>query len=60
MLKWLKRLFGVRETQPRKARRPGKKTPGKTKARKKSPKAKRRAAKTGGDLLERLRRNQTP
>ena len=60
MLKWLKKLFGVLETQPRKARRPGKKTPGKTKAKKKKSRPKRRAAKTGGDLLERLRRNQTP
>jgi len=60
MLRWLKRLFGVRETQPRTARQPGKKTPGKTKAKKKSPNPKRRTGKTGGDLLERLRRNQTP
>ena len=48
MLKWLKKLFGVRETQPRKARRQSKKAAGKRKAKKKSPKPKRRAAKTKG------------
>ena len=36
MLEWLKKLFGVSQTQPRKARRPRQKVAGKPKAKKKS------------------------
>jgi hypothetical protein len=66
MIQWLKKLFGVfsgtfsSRPQVGNTKRRRKNSPGKTKAKKKSPRPKRRASKTRDDQLDRLRRNQTP